>query len=305
MTRVIRVSERGTFKRCRQRWDYSSPARQGLAPRGAPTALTFGSLIHAVLEKWLLEPDIDVEITTVQCANEELKQLKARYKEAVGVNPNDDELDAFYQSVELAIQMMVGYKEHWGGPLPEGFELVQPEQTLRVPVYPGPDYEHVVLQGTLDGLLRDTISGQLFILEHKTYGIRPRVDTLENNDQFLAYMWMAQQVFGEPIGGMVYDGMWKREVTKKRTLDDIYFRTVLTRPQHELDMFATRLVGEVQDMLGSLTSQPNIYLNRRWEGCHDCPFDKLCQAESRGEDAEYIRKTYYVQKEGTEDYYSS
>lgn len=52
----IHASDRGTYKRCRRRWDWSSPARRNLVPKvalnGVIMPLWFGTGIHYALEKF-------------------------------------------------------------------------------------------------------------------------------------------------------------------------------------------------------------------------------------------------------------
>lgn len=52
----IHASDRGTYKRCRRRWDWSSPARRNLVPKvalnGVIMPLWFGTGIHYAMEKF-------------------------------------------------------------------------------------------------------------------------------------------------------------------------------------------------------------------------------------------------------------
>src|SRR4051812_5729556 len=52
----IHASDRGTFKSCRRRWDWSSPMRNNLAPKpeehGVVMPLWFGSGIHWALRHY-------------------------------------------------------------------------------------------------------------------------------------------------------------------------------------------------------------------------------------------------------------
>ena len=283
---IIRVSERGTFKRCRKRWDYSSPNRQNLTTVGNPIALRFGSMVHKTLELWAEDPSQVSDDIFMRVSQEELQEIRARYKKAVGASPSEQELDEFYDHVELGRDMIRSYSAKWGSPVPDGYTLVQSEQTFHIQV---PGTEHV-LQGTFDGLMKND-QDELFILERKTYSSRPRIDNLQSNDQFLAYIWaLSQLVEGAPVGGIFYDGLWKRKLEGKRTLDDLFLRELLIRPPEEVEQFEQYLVEEVQDM-----TDPNvrIYLNRQWQGCFDCPFERLCKAESRGEDVDYVRRSAY------------
>jgi len=288
--RVIRVSERQTFKRCRKRWDYSSPVRQNLTSVSSPIALSFGTMMHSTLEKWIEKPTGNPVDLFMEASLEQLEEIKARYRKVAGGTPSEAELDPIYDHVELGRDMISNYHTRWGSPIPEGYTIVQPEQTFQIEV----EGTIGVLQGTLDGLLVDD-DERYYVLERKTYANRPRLDALNTNDQFLAYNWALEQLLnpsGRQVGGIVYDGMWKRKLDKRHTLPDLFTRHLLIRPPEELAQFGRYLKDEVEEM-----TDPNvrIYLNRRWEGCFDCPFERLCTAESRGEDAAYVRNKFYVQ----------
>lgn len=298
---IFRVSERGTFKRCRRRWDYSSPHRQNLTSVGSPVYLTFGTMIHSTLERWAEHPEEDLVELFMHSAANAVYEMKTRYLRVVGTLPSEEEVGVVYDHVELGRSMMGAYVEKWGSAVPHGYKMVQSEQKFLINIPDTWDVEEGKphqLQGTLDGLLQHEKSGHLFILERKTYGARPRLSVLDHNDQFLSYMWAIQQLQkGQPCDGLVYDGLWKRKLEGKRKLDDLFFRTVLTRPQAEIDEYGRLLTLEANEMAGD----PAIYINRQWLGCFDCPFDKLCAAESRGQDFDYIKRTFYTQFEGQEE----
>lgn len=291
---IVTVTERGTFRRCRQMWDYASFNRQGLTSIRPPTALAFGSLVHKAHELWLENLDADPSIIVGLAANTVLDELKKTYLKTVGVEPDARELESFLDQVSLATEIFVNYKEHWGSSLPDGFTLMHAEQTIVIPI-PGTDH---FLEGTLDGLMRDE-GGRLWVLERKTYNTKPRIDAMMMNDQFIAYLWAIRQLGIGDIGGILYDGMWKRtretEKGKLRDLDDLFFRTPLIRSPEEIDNFERQLVDEVHDM----ANEPRIYRNARWEGCWDCQFQNLCVAEFRGEDSEYIREKFFTKRERT------
>lgn len=317
---IISVTERGTFKRCRKLWDYTSTNRRGLAPLRVSTALSLGGLVHRAHELSLLNEDEDktIDTITLEAAAEKLKELKVNYKKAVGVEPHDEELSGFTDQAVLAIEMMGNYIEKWGPGAPEGMTLIAPEQTILVPI-PGTAHEHIIenhdwsfcaegvdgyfyhqLEGTLDGLLRDE-GGRLWILEHKTYENHPNREDLDMNDQFLAYIWLLEQLQIGPVAGVLYDGMWKRPrqgARKERTLEELFDRHLLTRSRDELEEFGRELALEAQEM-----SNPDlfIYRNRPFSGCWDCKaFRDLCVAEMRGEDVEFTLRTRYVSRKDKE-----
>lgn len=296
---IFSVTERGTFKRCRKKWDYDSRNRQNLSPISVPTALSLGHMVHEAQAQWLDKyPGTTLEEIFLQVANVELIGMQDRYSKATdGAPPSDDELGRFYDAVDVGRRMMINYQAHWETPLPEGFTLIKQEQTALVPVMAAPEDPsgYHWLEGTFDGIIRGP-DGRLFVLERKTYNQRPNRDSLDNNDQFLAYLWLLSKLDIGPVGGVFYDGMWKRDVDKRRTLSDLFMRTLLVRGLDELANFEQELLAEFEDLVQP--GGPRIYRNFRWEGCWDCAMARLCRAEYKGDDAQYVREQFYTQREG-------
>ena len=311
---IISVTERGTFRRCKRQWDYASFNRQALTPLVPPTALSFGSLVHRCHEEWLLKPDEEISDIVMRVAAEGLRDLKERYKKTVGVEPEEAELKDYFEQIELLLEMMNNYKAKWGASLPEGYTLLQPEQTVVV-LIPGTEHEcdHAAqqsrmagctecdengvawhyLEATFDALMED-VSGGLWVLERKTYGNRSKIETLQANDQFGAYLWALTQLDLGPVGGLFYDGMWKRKWEGKRQLDDLFMREPLIRSPEEIDNIGRHICDEALDMA---SPDLRIYPNRAWQGCWDCQFESLCSAQDRGEDVELIRAQKYVKRD--------
>lgn len=154
------------------------------------------------------------------------------------------------------------------------------------------------LEATFDGIMADE-HGQLFIIERKTFSRHPSIDELDRNDQFLAYMWALQQGFTSisssarpEVVGVAYDGLWKREKPPTgKKLTDLFLRRILLRNRAELKEFGTLLALEVQDM-----SDQNVLIYKNVPvlgGCWDCNFKSLCDAQSRGENLNYIQSMYH------------
>jgi hypothetical protein len=151
------------------------------------------------------------------------------------------------------------------------------------------------LEGKVDGLIQHS-SGRIDVLEHKTYGNRPKQEDLQSNDQFIAYLWLVGQLgFNPHLDSCVaYDGMWRRKaVPRGRTFDDLFARYTLTRSPAELEEFARFLPLELNDMAAQYARPDDAYINRPWDkpSCWDCAFGDdvkngrigLCRAMSRGE----------------------
>jgi len=259
--------------------------------------LQLGTLIHAAHATWIEHPERDPAHLFAYYAQQDLARIRTQYHAQTGMNISEDELDATYENIKLGAAMMTNYKQHWKSPLDPEFIAIAPEQTVIVPI----PYSPHQIEATLDTLLQHRRTGQLFVHERKTYGQRPTPETLNTSDQFLGYLWVAQQLGIGQVGGIAYDGLWKRAVPPRgRTLDDLFLRLILTREPSELTRFEADLRAEAEEM-----ANPNtyIYLNRRWEGCYDCGMSKLCLAETRDEDTDYVRKEYYTARTRTKPAY--
>lgn len=324
MAFIVTVTERGTFRRCRRMWDYSSRSRQNLEPIMPRPAFALGKLVHQTLAEWMItEQALDREVSPEelyqQFAEQELAHIMQQYRKTVGANISPSEFEQFEEVARLGGAMIHNYKEKYETPLPEGWSLIAPEQKVLLPVpVPVPvsawnvekfitnpegqllvwveetqTWEPCFLEAQFDGLIRRDADGLIFVLEHKTYEQRPREDSLQMNDQFLAYVWAASQLDLGPVVGIAYDGLWKRaQPPRGRTFDDLFCRVIQLRPQHELAEFENNLRMEFLDM-----ANPQIYPNRPWLGCFDCSFEKLCSAQSRGEDWQYVRAKSFKQRE--------
>lgn len=161
-------------------------------------------------------------------------------------------------------------------------------------------------RGTIDTLVQDS-RGKILPLERKTYGMRPDKKKLQHDDQMLSYYWAVVTLFGyENVGGILYDGLWKRKVPPstskskttggKNTIADLFYRDVFIRPPEEVDEFEALLKKEVHDMAYSIMNDL-IYINRTWQGCWDCGVERICTALSCGDDAEYVINTFYQKRD--------
>lgn len=319
----ISVTERGTWKRCTDSWGYYRIDE--LVPIITSTAFIAGTLHHAGLEAWTNDPTLtaqQLDEVYMTLAKEEVLKACAVYKEQTGMNFMTTELEPYWEAVTLGRAMMKNYHEYHHTPLPPGFTPIQMEQTIVVPIPNAisnckiciniPDWGKAVnlplwspqcrecngtgqvqhyLEGKVDGVLTSNETGLYYVLERKTYGARPNADSLEYNDQFLGYDWLLGNIVGfENAVGIAYDGAWKRATPPKgRVMSDLFYRTLLTRSQHELKLFGEQLAVEAMAMYNTTR-----YTNRRWEGCYDCSYKKLCDAKWKGDDLESIKRVYYT-----------
>lgn len=298
---IISVTEIGVFKRCRLLWDFSSNKRQNLVPvQEAPYFFT-GRMVHQTLEEWTQRPEDNIEALWAKTLAREIDFYKQRYHDVIGAQPSEAEIDVVMERALLPFEMTRNYKKHWKTPLPEDFTLVQTEQTCIADI---PTLENfkcadgsigVKLEGTLDGFVYNAKLGRLFVLERKTYERRPQIEILDSNEQFTGYDWLLRLLFPSyEIGGVLYDGLWKREApTRGKTFDDLFFRHLVLKDNDELDRYEENLIRVATDM----ASAPLIYPNRVWQGCHDdSQYEKLCLAMMKNDDFDYMRDTYFGKK---------
>lgn len=324
---IVTVTERATFMRCRQQWAWASFNGAGYQPIVSKPALAIGRLWHAVQAEWSLHPEQDPNQIVLTLSNDEIERISAAYLVRIGAPISELELEPVYTQIKMVVAMVHNYYKRWGTPLPNGFTMVAPEQTCVVPI-PGTEhvceecvgrcwvpandgYENEItcptcqgqgstyhfLEGTLDGLIRDDF-GRVYVLERKTYGQRPKMEVLNMQDQFLAYLWILRTLNIGDVGGLAYDGAWKRESpTGKNTLEDLFLRVRLSRSKSELDRFPLHLAAQANDM----ANNPAIYINRRWDGCWDCDFVEPCIAQERGESHTYLLDVKFQHRPRTED----
>jgi hypothetical protein len=251
------VTELGTFRRCRWQHRFASFNGRALSRILAPTALSLGSLIHAGHARWEVEPGLSLWTIFMEEAAISEQLTREKWLERTGTNVPDSEMERFFDLVDLGRSMCVNYEEFYGTSLPDGFRVIEPEQTIVVEV-PGtqhskewiwraqawvdcPHSRMVIettdgeplevpecngyhrLEGTLDSLLADD-SDLCWIRERKTYKNRPSIDSLEHNDQFLGYLWLERMVHANSpiqLAGIAYDGMWKRAKPPDRIKDAV------------------------------------------------------------------------------------
>lgn len=316
----IGVTERPEYKRCRRRWLFGSRNRMALTPIVPATALSLGTYVHAALAAWRDDPSINPKVAFVQAAATARVEAIATYREQVGAGISDSEIVRLDDAILMGAFMVENYQKHWGAPLPPEFRTISQEQRIAVPI-PGTEHteewlwdntlgvcvKHTYaeprlhyLEGRLDGIIQDR-RNRLYVLDSKTYNMRPKEYDLKTSDQFISYTWILKQLdMGYPVAGVAYDGLWKRAAVpktvdgRKGVLADLFLRMPIEFAPEELEDFESELRLEALEM----ASNPAIYKNRSSDGsCHwGCGFDPLCLAVSRGEDVSYVLRSRYTHK---------
>lgn len=298
--------------------------------------LDLGTMIHKTLAYWTEKPvnndgsPINLRHVFLAIAYQHRQTAVEKYVKATGHTPTDEEMQPLDDAIVLGACMAENYQAHYGVPLPPHLTFCSPEQEILVPI-PGTDHDCTECNGTggiesgvqpyfprlpaytkcetcngtgvvphylkarLDALAQDT-QGSIYVVERKTYDKRPDLYLLEVSDQFIGYVWTAQQLNLGPVIGIAYDGLWKRATPpqrpKKLTLEDLFVRTIIPPAQDEVDEYGTELARTVVDM----ANNPYIYKNRQWQGCWDCSFEQLCRTQSQKGDVEFILAAQYTKR---------
>ena len=193
---IVRTSDRASFKRCRRKWNWSSPLRENRGPKDSPSYFWIGTGGHFAMEDYhghnkFLHPVVAFNAYVEACK-------EAQRIHGYGLPDDWEEQTA----------MAVGILNHyliWGqtrDTLQTAWidDKPQVEITFHVPLpyEPPPRYDEVVYQFTLDRLVE--IDNEYWILDWKFYKQFSQ-SNLEYDQQLTAYIWAAQACFNIPIAG--------------------------------------------------------------------------------------------------------
>lgn len=226
---IIRTSDRGTFRNCRQQWDWSSKIRQNLEPSQRYAPFEDGSTWHAGMETyynpvtWHLLDNPATAIAVQQSSREVLVAThEASIKEAGKLMGVDELPLERLEEYDERLTMLKGMLEHYfvWAPTVDDFKPVKIEIEFEVPIYiynDGFNTEEqyhidgnpVVYQGRLDGIVEDP-QGRYWILEHKTAGQFGNTEWLELDAQCGSYAWAIQKQLGVKIAGIIYSQALKK-----------------------------------------------------------------------------------------------
>lgn len=295
----IHVTERRDYKRCRRKWDLSSPNRQNLEKKALVPSLTLGTLMHGAFDDWTMDVYRN-EITTPmfdahfdQRARQKREEITHMFRGQLYAGILNAELEEFDKLVVLGRAMAANYEKFYTKPFPPGWKVEAIEQAIRVPI----PYTNHFIVGKLDAIVTDP-DERVWVVDRKTFDKHPSEQDIDVDDQFLGYQTLATLMYpNRRMGGVLYDGMWKRPAPPKgRRFDELFLRRKVYRNQHAMNEWLGNLVVEVAEM----TSEPAIYPTRDWT-CVMCPFREMCIAQTNGEDIAYLRDNLYTSRRNSEN----
>jgi hypothetical protein len=185
--RLLRTSERATYKRCRQQWAWTFI--DGYRSTQKRPALEFGEMAHAALAAYY--PPGRKRGPHPAATFKELYAAETR--EAFSMRGEDEEwLDAG----ELGIAVLEHYVQHWGRD--RHIEIIAPEHPFKIALKDvgGSPFYYV---GRFDALGYDHDLGEYFVFEHKTASSIPSGVHLALDEQAGSYWAFAPQVIRRMI----------------------------------------------------------------------------------------------------------
>jgi hypothetical protein len=143
-----------------------------------------------------------------------------------------EELEVVETHIAFAKELLFHHglweKSYKGEFCDDEIEFLSHEKVFRVPLL-GPggssivdeDGNPIFFEGRMDGLIKHLPTGELWVYELKTArSIHERVRLLGNDGQVTAYCMAAEQVWGEPVAGALFEIMRKSIPKQPKVLQD-------------------------------------------------------------------------------------
>jgi hypothetical protein len=317
---MLRTSERRSFGRCPQRWEWEY--LQGLVPRHPAKALWFGIGIHLALAEWYQpgkkRSNEFIEVWRTYCDEDELSTV---------LRDTDSNGEAYWVSArELGEEMLKGYYNRYKRD--KSWYVIATEQAFQIgiPSLHNPDLDQVIFASTFDGVYFDEKAREFRLMEHKTAKqISTRHLSLDN--QGGSYWAVAsiilrdQGVLGKKdrISGIEYNFL-RKAMPDGRTRDaqgyalnkngsrskvqpgPLFHREPVTRTPREQAQQIRKIAAEAEVMSAFREGKLPIYKVSDDSCSWQCPFFAMCELHELGgndwkeyRDAVYTRRDPYLE----------
>lgn len=211
----IHITDLGQYCQCRWLWDWGSPLRQGLQPALLPQPLAFGQGAHIGLE-YGYRPSVNTGepasfSTAGALAGFDAWVVRQRQQVIEYTGPLWQHEKEQFDEIETLGRVMLKHYELWTKssrtPLDEGYEFLGTEHLFKLPL---PGTRDLAYAGRIDGLVRERNTGNIYIVEFKTTRSLSYMGNVFRGLQATAYLWAAQQLYGEKVTGILYRVLVKR-----------------------------------------------------------------------------------------------
>jgi len=236
---IVSYSELDTYRQCPlkhhilygQRW--TKPSKEG-------SALHKGSLYHVVMEahyRKIKEYQDTHHGKNPKIGSAEEADLLATCREAVWPHLWDARSGTFHDDVaELIAWMYEGHVKYYGT-MPE-WRIVGVEHQIITPLRDERGRRtRYHLKAKLDLIIRQRLTGGLWVVDHKSGANLPTDMDLEIDDQFGLYTW-AMREMGKPVIGSLHAANRTQRNKSPMTFEQRMKLTYLNRDSVELDNLA-------------------------------------------------------------------
>ncbi len=309
---MFSFSQLAQWDKCRYAWHLTYNENLMLAgPKGRP--LSFGSLTHELLADFYLTPEI-IELQNEFRPVGEDKVYKRGHRELLVeyINNGGDH--------EVAVstgKLMDRYVNDFA-PFNDKFRVREVEGHFELELVT-PKGREFTLQGYVDGLIE--MSGELIVLEHKTYNSRPwSPNEIQMDVQTTIYCIAMEKLYGRPVKTAMYNFLnsYPYKNIQNESPDKLFKRVSVFRSPVE-QAFVINEVGNTVDQildaeqqvgvkyhsdimdLASPFVELNPYKKSLGKACSMCQFQQICLSEMKGIPTDGIKKNLYTERTVTEE----
>lgn len=314
---LLRTSERGTFKECRQKWQWGYEDR--LRKVGTEsTALRFGTLVHASLAAYYVPGKRRGPHPAATYRQLYTAQL------AAGMDPMRIKKDEEYGSpsyvdpIDFGVGILDHYIDTYGKD--QRYQIIKPEQDFQLDIqHPRSGRYLFTYVSEMDAVVRDLDTGRLGLFEHKTSATTdPFGAPLALDEQASAYwtfgtMWLhatGQLKTNQDLDFMLYNFIRKalpdlrpkdaegRSLNKNGSISKVqpapYFRReTVMRGAEEREVVFRRVLNEFREMQMVREGKLAVYKSPG-RHCGFCQFRDMCEVHECGSDWEAMRDGMYT-----------
>lgn len=314
---LLRTSERATYKRCRQKWDWAF--NQRLRPRTSANALRFGSLIHEALAAYYI-PGRKRGPHPAKTFKK-LYQAELKTASSFGMRDVDDE---WIEAGTLGDVMLNEYIDFYGNDA--HLEIISPEMPFEIDVSDKNGKYLVTYVGTFDAVMKDLRTKQIGLFEHKT-AKAISTDHLPLDEQAGSYWcfapdWLKAQGILKPkqdLDFILYNFLRKGmpDVRPKNDLGQrlnkdgsvskvqplpLFHREVVYRDEADRATMLQRVRMEAWEMRLVRAGKLPIYKTPTMGCSWDCAFFDMCELHETGADWEESRRQIMTTWDPYEDH---
>jgi hypothetical protein len=219
---------------------YKLRLQENLVTKGSSPGRGFGSVLHKAREVWRQglkdgKPH-PIALQEAQTA------LDNEYKKVIGAGIGLDER----RSLANAKLLFNGYTAKFSG---QNYTPVHVEVPFKVNMGKSPAGNEVYRTGIIDEVCQ--FQGRQYVLDFKTSTPYPGgswFDGWRTSDQFMGYLWVARQIYGETHGVIVH-GVWVHTPAKtsraKYKFEDYFTADIITFSDGQLEEWREKFLRAV------------------------------------------------------------